>query len=92
MKEVIVVYTADQWLSTDSLRVMAVCSQWSSVMDVVKDILINNGLKEREELTEDETESVEDYLAEFEKNRQCLCRTFGICMEVFGLNERPYSL
>lgn len=89
-KVVHVVYEGDQWLSTKSLEVKAVCSDWDSVLCAVEHIAAGNGLNHRENLSDDcETDSVEDVLKEFENTEQYLGTDFGITFEVFELDAMP---
>ena len=91
-KEVYIVYEGDQWLSTDSLCVVAVCSDFDSVLDAVECIAVGHGFKYYKELPDDcDIECVEDVRCEFEHCFQYLGSNFGITYEVFQLNEMPYK-
>lgn len=94
MNEVFVVYEGDQWLSTDSMRVKAICTDKSYVIMVAEDILKEHGLKHEYEMTEVEEyeKSIEDCIEELERYDQCRCSDFSIDYELFALNEPPYSV
>ena len=94
MKEVFVVFIGDVWLTDSSLRVKAVCSDFRNVIIVVKDILQNEGIKSREDIPDDddETLTVEDYVEEFQIHGQCRGHDFAITYENFNMNEKPYSV
>ena len=93
-KEVYVVYEGDQWLSTSSLEVKAVCSSWDSMMNAVVDIAKEYGMKGYEELSDDEcmADCIESVDREFNLTKQYLGRNFGITFEVFELDVMPYSV
>ena len=91
---VYVVYEGDQWLSTSSLEVKAVCSSWDSMMDAVVDIAKEYGMKGYEELSDDEcmADCIESVVREFNLTKQYLGRNFAITFEVFELDVMPYSV
>ena len=93
-KDVYVVYESDQWLTKSEHAVKAVCDNWDSVMLVAEDIMKEYGVKYEEDLDEDdeETESIEQALEEFGNASQYRGHDFGICVEMFVLNDKPYDL
>ena len=93
-KDVYVVYESDQWLTKSECTVKAVCDNWDSAMLVAEDIMTEYGMKYEEDLDEDDedTESIEQALEEFDNSLQYRGHDFGICVEKFTLNDRPYDL
>lgn len=90
---VYVVYEGDQWLSTSSLEVKAVCSSWDSMIDVVVNIAGYNGMSFLDSLPEDyDGDCIEDVTREFEATRQYLGDGFGITFEVFDMDTVPYNV
>lgn len=93
-KDVYVVYESDQWLTKSEHEVVAVCDNWGDVLIVAEDIMEDNGMKRQEDLDEDEdcTETIEDAITEFDNTSQYRGENFGICVDLFVMNERPYSV
>lgn len=92
-KDVYVVYESDQWLTKSENVAVAVCDNWDSVMNVAADIMKEYGMKYEEDLEEDEDmETIEQALDEFEGLYQYRGSDFGICVGLFTINESPYSV
>lgn len=93
-KDAYVVYESDQWLTKSKHIAVAVCDNWNSVLNVAADIMKEYGMKYEEDLDEDDdsTESIEQALEEFDNTSQYRGKDFGICVDVFEMNERPYSI
>lgn len=90
---VYIVYEGDQWLSTSSLEVKAVCSSWKSMLEVVVNIAGNNGISYSDSLPEDyDGDCIESVLYEFEATKQYLGDDFGITFEVFDMDAMPYNV
>lgn len=93
-KTVFVIFETDQWLSTDSHRLSAVCSSFEHVGLVVEDILMEYGMKHEEDIPEDnpDEESIESALEELACQFQYRGDNFGILIKEVTLNESPYKL
>lgn len=93
-KTVFVIFETDQWLSKDSRRLSAVCSSFEHVGLVVKDILMEYGMKHEEDIPEDnpDEESIESVLDELADQFQYRADNFGILIEEVTLNKLPYKL
>ena len=92
-KDVYVVYESDQWLTKSEHVAVAVCDNWDSVMNVVVDIMKDHGMKSEEDLEENEDiETIEQALKEFDDLSQYRGSNFGICVEMFVMNDSPYSV
>ena len=80
---VYVVYECDQWLSKSSMVVKSVCDS-DGIKLVVEDILKEHGFSD---------ERLDDAIDELFDNRlQYRGDSFGIIVEEFLLNEKPYSV
>lgn len=93
-KDVYVVYESDQWLTKSKYEVVAVCDNWGDVLIVAEDIMEDNGMKRQEDLDEDDdcTETIEDAIEEFDNTSHYRGDNFGICVDLFTMNDRPYSV
>ena len=92
-KEVYVVYESDQWLTKSEHVAVAVCDNWNSVKNVAVDIMKDHGMKSEEDLEENEDiETIEQALKEFDFLYQYRGSDFGICVELFVMNDSPYSV
>ena len=92
-KDVYVVYESDQWLTKSENVTVAVCDNWDSVLDVAVDIMKDHGMKSEEDLEEHEDiETIEQALKEFDDLSQYRGNNFGICVELFVMNDSPYSV
>jgi hypothetical protein len=93
-KDVYVVYESDQWLTKSEKVAVAVCDNWGDVSIVAEDIMKGYGMKYEEDLDEedDSTETIERALEEFDNTYQYRGNDFGICVDLFVMNERPYSI
>lgn len=80
---VYVVYECDQWLSVSSKFVKSVCDS-EGISLVVEDILKEYGFSD---------ERMDDAIGElFDNGLQYRADSFGIMVEEFILNEKPYSV
>lgn len=92
-KDVYVVYESDQWLTKSEKVAVAVCDNWNSVLNVAADIMKEYGMKSEEDLEEDEEmKTIEQALEEFDGLSQYRGSDFGICVELFVMNELPHSV
>lgn len=93
-KDVYVVYESDQWLTKSENVAVAVCDNWFDVLIAAEDIMKEYGMKYKEDLGEDDgsAETIEQALEEFDNISQYRGTDFGICLDVFEMNERPYSI
>ena len=93
-KDVYVVYESDQWLTKSEKVAVAVYDNWGDVSIVAEDIMKEYGMKYEEDLDEEDnsTETIERALEEFDNTSQYRGNDFGICVDVFEMNERPYSV
>lgn len=92
-KDVYVVYESDQWLTKSENIAVAVCDNWDSVLNVAADIMKEYGMKSEEDLEEDEEmETIEQALEEFDGLSQYRGSDFGICVELFVMNKLPHSV
>lgn len=92
MDEVVLLYSADQWLSCSSMKVIAVCSSMAAAIDLaIEDAKVYHGLISSESISEDEYNEDADYLEDvidgFHRNGQFNGHGFGYYTETVKMDE-----
>lgn len=92
MDEVVLLYSADQWLSCSSMEVIAVCSSMVAAIDLaIEDAKVYHGLISSESISEDEYNEDADYLEDvidgFHRNGQFNGHGFGYYTETVKMDE-----